>query len=255
MAAQTDYYSIIGVPPTATYAEIRYAASYKWFCLIKDPRPADAKLKFRLLSEVWEVLKNDMKRAGFEAGYFAACRTWQSLYGRTTINGLPTPDKSQPESLNSFFAISTTETQSQDPNLHPPPRPTHASTAPRRDHHIALGSWKARASFEYRMGIYRWHGNAQRLYAALATNNNEDRLLLMSLNTLRSMFEQEEFKALKRCVTEVEEIVPDGYYARISDFTSVRSREQWTQLRRLEDHTKGMLELGIQDARKFCLTS
>jgi curved DNA-binding protein CbpA len=257
MAAQKDYYSIIGVPPTATYAEIRYAASYKWFCLNKNPRSADAKLKLQLLPEAWGVLKDDMKRAAYEAGYFAACQTWQSLCGRTTINvsGLPTPNEPQPEPPNSSFAISTTEAQSQNPNLHPPPPPTHVSTAPRRDHHITLGRWKAKASFEYRMGIYRWYGNAQRLYAALATNNNEDRLLLMSLNTLRSMFEQEEFKALKRCITEVEAIVPDGYYARISDFTSVRSREQWTQLRRLEDHTKGMLELEIQDAKNFCLTS
>jgi hypothetical protein len=153
---------------------------------------------------------------------------WQRVYGgtnQTGMSGLPTPKGPQPKPYNSYFAIPI-ETQSQNPNFHPPPRPAIASTAPRQDYHIALGSCRAKASFEYRIRISQWNENAEKLRATLAVGDNENGLWLTSLNTFRSMFEEKEFKALKQCVTEVEAILQDCDYDRISGFTARRSREQ-----------------------------
>jgi hypothetical protein len=206
----------------------------------------------------------------------------------------PTPKESQPEPYNSYFDIPI-ETQTQytsppridptqrapnlrpnpldfrepnpllerwlrglevfDDGLHSPTVPGRASTPPPQDHHMLMRRWKAKALCEHKTRLKEWQEQVQRSIIALAGGNDEDGLLLSNLNILRSIYEEEEFRALKRSVSEVEAILQDCNYDGIGLFTVERCREQWTKLRQLEFHTEKMFPLEIQEARNFCLTS
>jgi len=120
-----DFYSVLGVLPTATIDKIHYRASYKWLLAVKDTRSANPRLKLWLLtviSHAWEVLKDSGLRAEYDV-------RWQQVYGatnRTVMSGLPTPKESQPEPYNSYFDIPI-ETQIQYTS---PPRIDPTQRAP-----------------------------------------------------------------------------------------------------------------------------
>lgn len=62
-----DYYRILGLPPTATVAEIRGAYRKKASALHPDRNPSDkAHVEFQAMQEAYEVLSDASRRRAYD---------------------------------------------------------------------------------------------------------------------------------------------------------------------------------------------
>ncbi|OQA01918.1 MAG: Chaperone protein DnaJ [Bacteroidetes bacterium ADurb.Bin408] len=96
-----NYYIILGIPPTATTEEIKKAFRLKAKIFHPDVNKSfNAKLKFQLLNEAYQILSDTEKRKAYDY-------KWKTRYGASFHNRHKTPEYKQPSNNGNYYKAYT----------------------------------------------------------------------------------------------------------------------------------------------------